>query len=93
MASLKNSIAYLQHIANNECYKTIVLRSVMNIELSEFLVMPNHIHGIIIFGINEFNSTSNNENSNKFVSQSKKLASIIHGYKSAVTTNAQKKQY
>jgi putative transposase len=27
----------------------------MNLELGEFVVMPNHIHGIICIGKNEFN--------------------------------------
>ena len=28
----------------------------MNLELAEFVVMPNHIHGIVIIGENKFNS-------------------------------------
>ena len=34
-------------IACSEWYKTLELRPDMNLELGEFVVMPNHIHGII----------------------------------------------
>ncbi|MFN3590383.1 MAG: hypothetical protein ACK4UP_13445, partial [Spirosomataceae bacterium] len=37
-------------IAHSEWYKTIELRPDMNLELGEFVVMPNHIHGIVIIG-------------------------------------------
>ncbi len=40
-------------IAHSEWYKTIELRPDSNLELGEFVVMPNHIHGIIIIGKNE----------------------------------------
>ncbi len=43
-------------IAHSEWYKSIELRPDMNLELGEFVVMPNHIHGIIIIGANEFNT-------------------------------------
>lgn len=43
-------------IAHLEWYKSVELRTDMNLELGEFVVMPNHIHGIIIIGPNEFNS-------------------------------------
>jgi putative transposase len=61
MASLPNNIASLQptkigKIALNEWYKSVILRPDMNISLDEFTVMPNHIHGIICIGKNEFNS-------------------------------------
>lgn len=86
-------------IAHNEWFKTAELRPDMNLELGEFVVMPNHIHGIIIIGANEYNSkrrdamhrvSTNSGHKNKFGPQSKNLASIIRGYKSAVTTYARK---
>ena len=46
-------------IAHFEWYKSIELRPDMNLELGEFVVMPNHIHGIIIIGANEFNTPRN----------------------------------
>jgi|GEM_PF-3195628 len=39
-------------IASSEWYKTTELRPDMNLELGEFVVMPDHIHGIIIIGAN-----------------------------------------
>jgi len=90
-------------IAHSEWYRTVELRPDMNIELGEFVVMPNHIHGIIIIGSNEYNTqrdiqrrdamlrvSTNDEYKNRFAPQSKNLSSIIRGYKSAVTTYARK---
>lgn len=65
----------------------------MNLELGEFVVMPNHVHGIIIIGANEYNApldASDTNPTNQFAPQSKNLSSIIRGYKSAVTTYARK---
>ena len=42
-------------IAETEWLKTPALRPDMNLELGEFIVMPNHIHGIIFIGKNEYN--------------------------------------
>ena len=117
-------------IAESEWYKSLEMRPDMNLDIGEFIVMPNHIHGIMIIGKNEFNSGEMklNENSkslgnlelnanaesnslrtdamhrvstqstpqstpqskNAFAPQSKNLASIMRGYKSAVTTYARK---
>ena len=123
-------------IAESEWFKSLEMRPDMNLDVGEFIVMPNHIHGIIIIGKNEFNSTNlnsqwhrnmdsianseshrnmeSNANSeshcstdamnrvstqsasgtplsqNAFAPQSKNLASIMRGYKSAVTTYARK---
>lgn len=46
-------------IACSEWYRTLELRPDMNLELGEFVVMPNHIHGIIIIGANEYNTRPN----------------------------------
>lgn len=90
-------------VAHNEWYKTPELRPDMNLKLGEFVVMPNHIHGIIMIGKNEYNgdwycrdamhrasTIPITKNKNKFGPQSKNLASILRGYKSAVTTYARK---
>jgi REP element-mobilizing transposase RayT len=77
-------------IAQAEWFKTVVLRPDMNIELAEFIVMPNHIHGIIIIGRNEFNKTYDKDFKSQFKSPAKDLASIIRGYKIAITTYARK---
>jgi REP element-mobilizing transposase RayT len=59
--------------------------------LDEFVVMPDHVHGIIM--INKTVETQNVaslsiENQNKFGPQSKNLASIIRGFKIGVTKYA-----
>ncbi len=86
-------------IAYDEWFKTPELRPDMNIELGEFVVMPNHIHGIILIGDNAYNQDNDRrdamhgvstEYKNQFAPQSKNIASIIRGYKSAVTTYARK---
>src|SRR5215216_5208318 len=92
-------------IAQTEWFKTPGLRPDMNLELGEFVVMPNHIHGIILIGENEYNcdnrrdamhgvstttTTGISECKNQFAPQSKNIASIIRGYKSAITTYARK---
>lgn len=46
----------LGKIAQSEWYKSIEMRPDMNLELGEFVVMPNHIHGIIMIGENEYNT-------------------------------------
>ncbi|WP_204282025.1 transposase [Pontibacter burrus] len=50
------------------------------VELDEFIIMPNHVHGIIF--INK--PDQEQWQPNKFGSQSGNLASIIRGYKAAV---------
>jgi putative transposase len=84
-------------IAVSEWIKTPSIRPDMNLELDAFSVMPNHFHAIIIIGENEYNNrrdamhrvlAGNKLTGNKFGVQSKNLASIIRGYKSAVTTQS-----
>ncbi len=99
-------------IAHLEWYKSPALRPDMNLALGEFIVMPNHIHGMVIIGANKYNtrgthgmhdthdmprrdamhrvSTDGDGCQNQFAPQSKNLASIMRGYKSAVTTYARK---
>jgi len=96
-------------IAHDEWLKTLEIRKDMNLQFGEFVVMPNHFHGIIIIGDNEFNcgrdamhrvstkeemhrvSTEEEMQSiNSFAPQSKNIASIIRGFKSAVTIQARK---
>jgi len=42
-------------IVNTEWLKTFELRTDMNLQMGEFVVMPNHFHAIIIIGDNEYN--------------------------------------
>jgi REP element-mobilizing transposase RayT len=93
-------------IIETEWLKTFEMRPDMNLEMGEFIVMPNHFHAIIIIGENDFNrrcglqrrdamhcvstNADTNQIKNKFGPQSKNLASIIRGFKIGVTKNARK---
>jgi len=136
---IKNGEMYLSEvgkIAYKQWFKTLEIRKDMNLQLHEFVVMPNHIHGIIEIGDNKYNDKNtisrrdamlgvshkeddfgisqkgkmfgvlnkdekhqvhsesnpivNSEYKNTFSSQSKNIASIIRGYKSAVTIDARR---
>lgn len=92
----------LGQYVHSEWEKTPLIRPDMNLELGDFVVMPNHFHGVLIIGENEFNgrngggryamhrvSATNAPNpQNKFGPQSKNLGSIMRGFKSSVTTHA-----
>ncbi|MBN9349166.1 MAG: hypothetical protein J0H55_00640 [Chitinophagaceae bacterium] len=86
-----------------EWIKSPEIRPDMNLELGEFVVMPNHFHGIVIIGENEFNKQDGVVETqciaslprrptipptNKFGPQSKNLGSIMRGFKSSVTTHS-----
>ncbi len=72
------------------------------VKLGAFVVMPDHVHGIVIIDKPDNKNNKNNVNvgaqnfaslrlnKNKFGPQSKNLASIIRGYKIGVTKNARK---
>ncbi len=57
------------------------------VELGAFVVMPDHVHGIIIIDKREEtqNFVSPQSKNNQFGPQSKNLASIIRGFKIGVT--------
>lgn len=48
------------------------------VQLDEFVVMPNHIHGILFFNC----PAKNNWEPNKFAGQSKNLGAVIRAFKS-----------
>ena len=50
------------------------------VELDEFVIMPNHIHGILFINRPDKNDWSEN----KFGTQSRNLGAIIRGFKSSV---------
>ena len=68
-----------------------------NVELNEFIIMPNHIHGIVIINNVETchcMSLQKNSNVNKFSKPiSGSLAMIINQYKSSVTRRCRKNRY
>ena len=56
-------------IVQEEWIKAPKIRPDMNIRLGEFIVMPNHIHGIIIIGRNQYNkyNLGNNEVETRYI--------------------------
>jgi REP element-mobilizing transposase RayT len=77
----------LGFVVQHEWEKSIEMRPDMNLTLGEFIVMPDHFHAVIMIGKNQYNtSNEKTESKNKFGPQSKNLASIIRGFKSAITT-------
>ena len=90
---IKNGIMNLSElgkIVELEWLKTFELRKDMRLEMGEFVVMPNHFHAIVIIGSNPYNLKADLEPGNQFGPQSKNLASIMRGFKSAVTMWAKK---
>jgi REP element-mobilizing transposase RayT len=117
-------LSELGKIVEPEWIKTFEMRQDLNLQMGEYVVMPNHFHAIISIGINKYNtsvvggavgngicgaidgmvgrdamhrvSTVETQTpkpidgvyKNKFGPQSKNLASILRGFKSAVTTFA-----
>lgn len=84
----------LGEIIKNEWEKTPIIRA--NVALDEFIVMPNHLHGIIIItnrrGVLPYAPSYNQPNKgvlpyaptlNKFQSPSHNIGAIIRGFKSA----------
>ena len=61
--------------------------------LGEWVVMPNHVHGVIVIDKNDDDTVETQyiaslQHKNKFGPQSKNLASIIRGFKIGVTKYA-----
>lgn len=82
----------------SECWSNIP-KHFPFVELGEFVIMPNHVHGIIIINKineNEFQIPFNEINipffqstyRNQFGPQSQNIASIIRGFKVGVTKSA-----
>ncbi len=89
LGEIKNKIFYpseLGAVVESEWLKTPTIRQDMNIELDEYITMPNHFHGILFIGLNDYNYFPEFEN--HFAPQSKNLASVMRGFKSAVTSYA-----
>lgn len=75
-------------IAKDEWLRTLTIRS--EIQLDEFVVMPNHLHGIVLIRPQQ-NDSVVGANSNSplqkvpFRSPSKTIGSLVRGFKSAST--------
>ena len=52
----KMYLSEIGKIAEMQWLQTIELRPDMKLELGAFVVMPNHLHGIVIIGDNEYNT-------------------------------------
>jgi REP element-mobilizing transposase RayT len=74
-------------IVRDEWLNTGNIRS--NIIIDEFVVMPNHVHGILIIGDNRWGvwpyAPTNNGQIQSFKSPSKTIGSIVCGFKSTIT--------
>jgi len=49
------SLSPIGMIVQNEWLKTFEMRPDMNLQMGEYVIMPNHFHAIIIIGQNEYN--------------------------------------
>jgi len=70
-------------IVRVEWLKTPIVRS--NITLDEFVVMPNHVHGIIVINRNTRRGVMHYAPTNQLRYPSQIIGSIIRGFKSAIT--------
>lgn len=66
-------------IAEEEWLKSVEIRG--NISLGEYVIMPNHIHGIIQINF----SKGKNNHTGEFRSPSQTIGAIIRGFKGAAT--------
>ncbi|HZV69737.1 MAG TPA: hypothetical protein VFG10_09340 [Saprospiraceae bacterium] len=54
------NLSPIGEIVLSEWLRTLQIRPDMNLKLGEYVVMPNHFHGIIIIGENEYNRRDTN---------------------------------
>jgi putative transposase len=90
-----SSLSAIGEIVKSEWLKTVELRKDMNVWMGEYIIMPNHFHAIIGIGIKSTDALpyypiGKGKTKNEFGPQSKNIASILRGFKSAVTTAARK---
>ncbi len=52
----KMNLSPIGVIVRNEWLKTFEMRPDMNLQMGEFVVMPNHFHAVIIIGDNKYNT-------------------------------------
>ena len=82
---IDNSVVCGTEIGNyaKKCWESIPERYPF-VELDTFILMPDHLHGILCFSKKERSDWNNN----KFGPQKENLAAVIRGFKSAVTSFA-----
>jgi putative transposase len=92
--TIKDSTFLYSEIGNvvvTEWLNTFYLRPAMNLTMDAYQVMPNHFHAVIGIGANNFNKPDiDAEVPGQFLPPSMNLASVIRGFKSAVTVYARK---
>jgi REP element-mobilizing transposase RayT len=96
-------LSAIGEMVQNEWLITPNLRPDMHLALGEFVVMPDHFHCILVIGDNDRDamhcvsiqspppspqSPPSPSPTNQFGPQRKNVASVIRGFKSAVTKNA-----
>ncbi|CAM3905685.1 MULTISPECIES: transposase [Flavobacterium] len=74
----KMNLSVLGTIVAQEWIKTIEIRPDMHLELGEFVVMPNHFHGIIFIGNNAFNRRDAMHGVSKTNDDSKIISNTMH---------------
>ena len=88
-------------IVEQEWLRSAELRPDMNLTMDEFVVMPDHFHGIVVIGGKDamhgvftgtgtWTGSGTRTGTGVFGPQSKNLASIVRGFKSSVTIRARK---
>jgi len=79
----KMNLSEIGKVTENELLKTEQIRQ--NVKMDEYVIMPNHVHAIIvIFNHVSVETHCNASLHNTFGPQSNNLASIIRGYKSSI---------
>ncbi len=56
----KMQLSDIGGVVKNEWLKTLDMRPDMNLQMDEYIIMPNHFHAIIIIGENKYNTKRGN---------------------------------
>ena len=81
--------SWLGTIVEREWHRTAEMRR--GVLLDAFILMPNHLHGILILNLPEGGPRGEGR-VGRFVSPSAGLGAIVRGFKSAVTATARREQ-
>jgi REP element-mobilizing transposase RayT len=83
----QSKLSIIGEIVSNEWVKTEQIRK--HVLLDEYIVMPNHLHGIVIIQNHDVethgHASLQTQHKNKFGPQSKNLPAIIRGFKGTTT--------
>ena len=84
----KMILSEIGDIVREEWHKTPSIRPELNLYMNDLVIMPNHIHGIIIRRDARPGVSTRIRNKNEFGPQYNNIPSIIRGIKSTVTIRA-----